>query len=396
MEVTTAAGARALLLRDAARPLVAWNLRLATGSWHDPPGRSGMAHVLEHLTFVRTRRHGRGGHGAAIQARGGYVNAKTSADWTKYQYGITPDLLDLVLQWEIERFSDSIAMATGADLALEQDVVLNERRQRTEGAAYGDALEILVSHLFGPDSGYHRLPVGHPREVPVISLDEAREFHAKHYVAARVNLAIVGDFAPDAIAERVRDLLCVFGSGGSAPAVGGSGPVATHRITVETPLKPKIFAGYRLPPEGSREFELARLAAYALGRGSSSMLNRQLPEASSIAVKTMGRAHDSSIGVIELVPRDGVSADQALAALDRVIATGEPDLARAKAMYLAGRMSDDDSFMNRADGVSLAMQLGIAHGEHDRAVETATAEDLRHGIALWHQPGHRIEVVYAR
>jgi zinc protease len=404
--VTSASGARAALIHDASYPLVALNLRVAAGSADDPAGRSGMAHLLEHLMFSRTARHGRGGHFRLIESLGGYVNAKTSADWTMYTHGITPDLLGLVLALETERFTETVPMLAPADLATERQTVLNERSQRMDGP-YGRAIEHLAAALFPAGDGYHRLPIGQPDDLKELSLDECAVFHRDHYTGSRVNLSIVGDFDPERSSEPVQNLLSAFSARRltTVAMTAGTPVIATSRQIIGHSGKSKIFLGYRLPPEGTWEFELARFASLFLGRGVcawlASALTRHSRMASSLTVKTMGRSRGPSMGVIEI----GAAAEpsRVIGALDEALdaacdgAVGKRDLDRAVAIYRSGRLADDDSFMRRSEGYSLAMQVdGEAgqHMRHDDAIFAATVDELRHGIAFWRQPGQRAEVIY--
>jgi zinc protease len=431
-------GASASLVPDHSQPLVAVSLRLSAGSRDDPAGMSGMAHLLEHLMFSRTRRHGRGGHHRLIESAGGYVNAKTSADWTKYVHGIGPDLLAMVLDLEAERCGDTPAMLTEADVDIERKVVVEERAQRMDAVAYGDAVELVVSRLFPTTSGYHRLPVGIPAEVETIGVDDCRRFLADVYVAGRANLSIVGSFEPDQIADKVMGLLTVFNAGALAQSMPTGAPhsaavptQAPHsdvvptqaprpdaantppaaqpgRVEIQGRAKPKIYLGLLLPSEGSIEFELARLAAFYLGRGLASLLPDRLVRgglASGVSVRTMGRIGGPSIGLVELSPAGTVAPDDLIVAMDAALhdtvqAGPEPaGLQRARAIYRAGRLADDDSLMTRSDAYTLSMQKwGSARDymRHDETIFAATPRDLHRGLRLWDQPHQRVELIYTR
>lgn len=404
------AGGKAALIRDSARPLVSTSMRFAAGSRDDPAGRSGLAHMLEHMMFCGTRRFGRSGHLKAIQALGGFANAKTSADWTKHFHVVSPDLLGVLLDLEMERLADAPGVMSAAALDIERDVVLNERNQRMESVPYGTATETLLSRLYPPGSPYQRLPIGRIEDVRRIGLDDCLRFHADNYLAPRVNLAIVGDFDPDDVTGPVADLLAVLGPG--APAVHQptlSEPPPTDRVVLRCSFRPKIYLGYLLPPADSWDFELARFAGLFLGRGVSARLPdrlvRQGQVASAVTVKTMARAADRSVGIIELVPADGVAPADAINALDRVLAEAlddglaAADLDRAKAVYRSSWLADDDTFVGRSDSLSLAMQLtGSAemYLRHDARISAVRLDELRQALQHWHQPERRVELIYAR
>jgi predicted Zn-dependent peptidase len=409
LPISTPAGARAVLIRDPARPVVAVSLRFSAGSARDPAGRSGLAHVLEHMMFAGTRRFGRGGHATMIEAIGGYVNAWTSADWTKYVHVVAHDLFPVFLELEAERLTQTPEAMTEAALAIERDVVLSERRQRMESHPYGTAIETLVSALYPADSPYHRLPIGAVQDVRRIGLSDCLAFHAENYTAARVNLAVVGDLHPEDAASRVAALLDVLNpmTGAPGPAAAASTLPQTRRIEVRSSFRPKIFIGCLLPTAASWDFELARLAGLYLGRGLSARLPDQLIRreqvATAVMVKTMARAADSSAGIIEIVPAGGVRPDELIARLDAAIeqpAGGDltdVDLQRAKAVYRSSWLADDDTFTGRSDSISLAMQLTGSAGSyltHDARISTVQLDELRGAVAAWHQPGRRVELIY--
>lgn len=401
-------GAVAVLQRDPAQPLVAVSLRVAAGSRHEAPGHSGLAHLVEHLMFARTRRHARGGHHRLIQSLGGYVNAKTSADWTVYLHGVTPDLLDLVLDLERERFADAAVMFAPEDLGAERDIVLSERRQRMDSDPFGRAIEHLTAAVYPAGSAYHRLPVGWPDDLAGLTVEECRDFHDRHYVAPAVRLALVGDFDPDRVAGSVAGLLEVFAPGEPA-GVPPPQPVLrrTERRVVTNAPRPRVYLGMPLPPEGSWEFELARFASFYLGRGIGASLPEQLIRrrrvAAGVTVTTMGRARGSSLGVIQLVPGGGVDPLDLVTACDEVLSGlldgGVPqgDLDRARAVYRSARLADEDSFMRRGDDLSLSLVLGgppRQRLEYDARVDDLTPGDLGAALADWYQPERRAELVY--
>lgn len=409
--LTSASGARAILVRDDSRPLVATSLRFSAGAAQDPPGRSGLAHLLEHLMFGGTRRFGRNGHIKMIQSMGGYANATTSADWTRHYHVVPPELLTIFLELEAERLVDAPAMMTEAAVRQEQDVVLGERRQRIDSVPYGEATETLLAALYPPQSRYHRMPIGSATEVRQLELGDCQAFHAGYYTGERANLAIVGDMRPEELAGPVTALLDVLG----APPVRAAGDRQavsawlgkTSRIEVTSGLKPKVFLGCLLPPSVSWDFELARFAGLFLGRGLSARLPDRLVRrdqvASAVAVKTMARAADASAGIIEIVPVDGVTPDEVIARCDAVLAdvvAGHLDaaeLARTKAVYRSSWLADDDTFTGRSDSLSLAMQQdgsAASYFGHDARISAVTLDELRGAAGCWHQPDHRVELIY--
>ncbi|HET8659765.1 MAG TPA: pitrilysin family protein [Micromonosporaceae bacterium] len=405
---SSAGGARAVLVPDPDDTLVAVSLRLATGSRHDPRHASGLAHVLEHLMFRGARRTGGGSHSHDVQAAGGYVNAKTSADWTKFIHVVPPELVAMVLDLEIERFTGAAGRFDPTDLDREKQVVLSERHQRMDGAPHGTAVERLVAALHPAPSAYHRLPIGVPEHVRAMTVDDCRRFYDDHYVAGRVNIVVAGAVTP-AVSDHVARLLDAFPAGpaGSVQPVVAAQP-EPETIRLQAPGRPRVYLALPLPPEGTWPFECARLAAFFLGRGMAcrlgERLGRQLGLTAAVAVRTIGRAYGSSVGVVEATPADGVPPEKVVAAVETAIAEvvdgalDERDLRRAKAVYRLGWLSDMDSIDRRSDGLSLALQLTgsvDAYLRHDERIAAVSLADLHGAVRLWHQPPRLVELVYS-
>lgn len=410
MAVSSPGGARAVLVPDPDDTLVAVSLRLSTGSRHDPRHASGLAHVLEHVMFRGVRQASGGSHSHDVQAAGGYVNAKTSADWTKFIHVVPPDLVAMVLDLEIERFTGAAGRFDPVDLEREKEVVLSERHQRMDGAPYGTAVERLVAALHPAPSAYHRLPIGVPEHVRAMTADDCRRFYDDHYVAGRVNIVVAGAVTP-AVVDHVARLLDAFPAGAAGagqPAVPAQAEPETIRLQAAAPGRPKVYLALPLPQEGTWAFECARLAAFFLGRGMAcrlgERLGRQLGLTAAVTVKTIGRAYGSSVGVIEATPADGVPPEKVVAAVAAAIAEvvdgalDERDLRRAKAVYRLGWLSDMDSIDRRSDGLSLTLQLTgsvEAYLRHDERITAVGLADLRDAVRLWHQPPRLVELVYS-
>ncbi len=410
--LAASSGAIATVVSDAAQPLVAMSIRIAAGASCDPPGRSGLAHVVEHLMFSGTARHMRGEHIRTVQAWGGFVNAKTSADWTKYYHAVTPDLFGDLLDMERERFAETPEMMSACALDDERAVVLNERSQRMDNVGYGQAVETVVRELCAPSTGYHRLPIGTVADVKATTAEDCCDFQARNYTGGRVKVAIAGQCDFPAMTGKVMALLEAFPASQSADA--GGAPAASpalirRRLTIEGPRKTKVYLGVRLPAERTWEFELARFASFYLSRGTSALLPDSLVRrqgvASAVAAKTMGREFGPSIGVIEIMPAQSGDCEHTIAAVDAVIARAlacdldSAALERTRAMYRSAWLTDDDSVIRRTDALSLSMQLtgtADAYFEHDAKIRSLTAADLKTGLEYWHQPGARIELLCAR
>jgi predicted Zn-dependent peptidase len=312
-------------------------------------------------------------------------------------------MLPDILRLEAERFAETSCALNAENLAVERQIVLAERLQRITNKAYGDAYERIFGAMFPTGSPSRLLPIGLAADVQRISVDDCRQFIAAHYLASNVNVAIVGAVDPALIQRPLEELLGSFGPGhGPEPAVDEATAECSRQI-VPSHLDSKIFLAYALPPQGSRDYELARLAGYLLGGGATARLPLSVshgrPLVSAAVVKTFGRAHGSSVGVIECPVVAGVDRDAVVVSVDA--ATSRPatddELDRVKTSYLAERIGETDSIAERADGISLALQL---HGsprpffDHPAAVAAVTTADITRGLSFWAGSSRRFELVY--
>jgi zinc protease len=274
-------------LEDTSTPVVSFQMWVKVGS-RDEAGYTGLAHLFEHMMFNGSEHIGPEQHANLISARGGEVNAYTSNDRTVYFEDITRETLPLVIDLEHERLAHLDISA--ASLDRERQVVLEERRMRTEDVPAGRAYEALFALLW--QALPYRTPViGWRSDVEKASVEVCREFFATYYAPNNIVIAIAGDFdAADALARIER----TFGKLPRAeqiprnpteePEQRGERRAVVH-LDVRSPL---FAAAWHAPKTGSPDGEPLDVLSMILSDGRSSRLYRSLVHAAEIALSASG------------------------------------------------------------------------------------------------------------
>lgn len=356
-------GLRVVINPDHSAPVVAVNLWYDVGSRDEDAGATGLAHLFEHLMFQGSAHVGSGEHLAALQAVGGSVNATTWFDRTNYFEAVPTGALDLALWLEADRLATLLNALTQENLDNQRDVVKEEKRQRYDNVPYGDVIEHLVALGFPSGHPYGHATIGSMADLDAASLTAVRDFFATHYAPNNAVLTLVGDVEP---ADGFKRAAKAFGAIPSrevpvrppavtlAPHVG----VPTKTVTGHVPAD-AVYATWRLPARGTRDYDCCDLALAVLGDGQASRLYRRLVRDDGIAetagASTMGLIGGNSFGFAYARALPGVSPDaldEAMRAeIDAFGETGpsEAELQRAKAQYERSWLSELARFDSRAD-----------------------------------------------
>ncbi len=187
-------GLTVILHEDHALPTVVVNVWFNVGSANERVGRTGFAHLFEHLMFMGTRDVPNGQFDAIMEQVGGVNNASTSEDRTNYFETGPSNLLETFLWLEGDRLAHLPDDMTRAKVDLQRDVVKNERRQSFENQPYGMSTVIGLEQLFPPTHPYHHSVIGSHADLTAASVDDVKAFFRTHYVASNASLTIAGDF----------------------------------------------------------------------------------------------------------------------------------------------------------------------------------------------------------
>ncbi len=354
--------------------VAAVNLWYGVGSRHEVPGRTGFAHLFEHLMFQGSGNVVKGEHFEVVERLGGDINASTSTDRTNYYETVPEHALDLILWLEADRLATLRDGMTQEVLDNQRDVVKNERRQRYDNQPYGTALERILRLGYPEGHPYHHPTIGSMADLDAADLDYVKSFHKAHYGPDNCVLTIVSDLDPEDVLARVER---AFGHipardtvpeapDASLPAPLG-GPVRDS--VTETVPAAGVFAGYRVAPYGTRDFDVMHLASAVLGQGQGSRLYRSLVVDRPIAADDGGAAADilpfrytDSLLLVNMLAREGVSGDELETAMREEIAklaTGitEEELERARAVLERDHLQAISSPAGLADAIGSATQL---------------------------------------
>jgi predicted Zn-dependent peptidase len=272
-------------------PQVAVNVAYAVGSRMERPGRTGFAHLFEHLMFMGTRRAPEHAFDAWMEHAGGRNNAATHTDLTDYYDIAPPTALPLLLWLEADRMRDLGGQIDTAKLDLQRDVVLNERRQSIENRPYG-AEELELPKLLWPEGHpYHHPIIGSPADLQAASVADVKEFFARWYDPADASLVVAGDFDPVTTKQTIDRWFGTIPTHGKPADPGAPGfaeGMTTLKGVVRETLPDEVeLAKVTLAWQSPRQFapgdaELDLLASVLAG-GKASRLYRALVRDQKIA-----------------------------------------------------------------------------------------------------------------
>lgn len=394
-------GLEVVVIEDHRAPVAVQMIWYRIGAADEAPGKSGIAHFLEHLMFKGTATVGPSEFSARVAAQGGNDNAFTSWDYTAYYQRIASDRLGMVMALEADRMRN--LRLTGDDVRTEREVVLEERAQRTDsdpGALLGERMRAVL-FLNSP----YRLPIiGWKSEIAALSRDDALAWYSRYYAPNNAILVLAGDVTP----ERARALAeehygPIAPSGGIVPRSRPQEPppLAPRKVTLsdarvsQPALRRLYLAPARRPGDQKTGAALAVLASLLGGDGQTSVLAREMQFDAPTAVYTAayydGVAIDSGTFGIVVVPAPGVGLAAAEAALDRALAgflRDGPDpaaFARVKTLTRAGEIyqKDDVQELGNMYGRELVTGLSVQDvQDYPAIIDALTIDDVRAAARL--------------
>ena len=272
-------GLQVVLHRDPALPLVALNLWYHVGSKNESPGRTGLAHLFEHLLFQGSENVGTNDHFRYIQQAGGVANGSTWYDRTNYYEVLPTHYLDLGLWLESDRMSGFLPAITQEKLDNQREVVINERRQKMDNQPYGRAFERLHELLY-PEGHPYRWPViGYVEDLLASTIDDVRDFFSAFYVPSNAVLTLAGDIDYDHALSRIEHF---FGDvpAGRPAAPPGAPPAAREgerrEVQDDDVRLPRVYMAWCAPAYGDDGWYAADLLSAALCEGKSSLMYEDL------------------------------------------------------------------------------------------------------------------------
>jgi zinc protease len=406
-------GLRVVVSEDHSVPIVTVNLWVNVGSRHEVEGRTGFAHLFEHLMFQGSRNVASGEHFSALMAAGGRLNATTWFDRTNYFETLPRGAMDLALWMEADRHGRLLDAVNQENLDNQRDVVKEEKRQRYDNVPYGNALIDIYAAIFPKDHPYHHATIGSMQDLDAASVEDVHEFFRRYYGPNNTVLTLVGDLTPDegfAAAERYFGPLPASAAPPRSP-VEPMAPLAEpiRDEHLEKVPSDRLHVAFRLPVDDTPEFFACSLAMDILGGLATSRLYQRLVRreqtANGVSAVAMGLVDGVSLGFLGIDVADGCSPDVVEAAaceeLDRFAAEGptEIEMESAMAQTERGWLSSVASQEERADHIchhaTLQGDSGYINTYLDRVGEV-TAGQVQQAAARWLVPQSRAVVAYLK
>ncbi len=361
-------GLRVVLSEDHTAPIVAVNLWYHVGSGNERPGRTGFAHLFEHMLFQGSEHVAANEHFELIARAGGTLNGSTWLDRTNYYETVPSNQLALALWLEADRMGALLPGMTQEKLDTQRDVVKNERRWTVDNQPYGSWWEKLPALAYPADHPFHHSLIGSFEDLDAASLPDVSEFFATYYTPDNAVLSLAGDFERDDAVALIERFFGVIPRGSGKPPLGEMAlpPVfgaPLREVVRDNITLPRLYLAFRSPPFGSPEHYAASVCAAILGTRKTSRLQRSLIREKRIAAEASAFTFDLAKGadllVLDVLALPGVSPETLESAVmeevERIHRDGVTDeeVARAVALIETGWTLSMESATDRADKLSM-------------------------------------------
>ena len=319
-------GLTVLLNHDDRLPVVAVEVRYLVGSSHEVEGRSGFAHLFEHLMFQGSANYDEE-YFKPIERIGGGINGTTSNDRTNYYERIPREYLEMVLWMESDRMENLPPALTQAKLDNQRDVVKNERRQSYEDRPYGMFWLRAFEALYPKGHPYDHTPIGSHEDLTAASLDDVKSFFGTYYVPANAVLTIVGDFDRDGIKPLVQKNFGHIAAGKRAPRPAAPMPTLaedTHLVEKDEVKLPRVHFLWHTPALYADGDAALDLLSSVLTDGKTSRLYKPLVYEQKVASDVSAYQVSMAIGsfyVVQATAAPGKSLDDVISSLDTALQT---------------------------------------------------------------------------
>ncbi len=355
------------LSEDHSAPIVAVNLWYHVGSANEREGRTGFAHLFEHMLFQGSEHVGANEHFELVQRAGGTLNGSTWLDRTNYFETVPSNQLAIALWLEADRMGALLPAMTQQKLDTQRDVVMNERRWSVDNQPYGTWWERLPALAFPGTHPFHHSLIGSFEDLAAASLDDIAQFFRTYYTPDNAVLTIAGDFDPAEARVMVEKYF------GGIPRGAGKPPLPSmvvpprfggwrREVVEDDVMLPRLYLAFRSPPFGSAEYYAASVCGAVLGLRRGSRLHRTLVREQEVASEASAFTFDLSKGsdllILDVTARPGVSLELLEAAVsaqvDAIRKEGvtSAEVERAIALIETDFISAMQAASDRADKLS--------------------------------------------
>ena len=355
-------GLRVIIAVDRTAPVFGMSVTYNVGSRNERPGRTGFAHLFEHMMFEGSANVGKGEHYTLIFNNGGNMNGTTNEDRTNYYEALPKNQLDLALFLESDRMR--ALNVTESNLVNQRNAVQEERRLHEDNQPYGHA-NLDIDNLAYDNFAYKHSTIGEMSGLNAATVDDVKEFFRIYYAPNNATLTLVGDLDPAQALEKVKKYFGNIPSQPAPPPVDMTEPphYGKRTETIMDPLArtPLVLMAYHIPAGNTPDNYALRVLASVLSQGQSSRLYQHIVKdkqmATQVAAQADARRGPSMFYVYALL-RPGVKPEDCEKALRDEIAGVQKDgvtpqeIDKARIQFLRGQIQ------TRQTDLGTAMQLG--------------------------------------
>jgi zinc protease len=404
-------GLNVILHRDTSVPVVAVNLWYHVGSAHERPGRTGFAHLFEHLMFEGSKHVAEGEFDTLLEAAGGNNNGSTSSDRTNYIIDVPANALELALYLESDRMGYLLDTMTPALVDGQRDVVKNERRQSYENQPYGMASLALDESLWPAGHPYSWPTIGHMEDLTAASYEDVVDFFKLYYAPNNASLVLAGDIDLDASQALVEKWFGEIPRGADVVPVAPPAARLTQieRVTLTDRVRlPRLYLAWLTPAHFAPGDATLDVLASVLANGKDSRLYKRLVYDTQMAQDVTAYQASGALGSsfqIIATARPGHTAAELQSAIDEELERLKRELPTPREVERAlnqieasfyRRMESVGGFGGKADLLNayFASGGGPDFFAEDLARYTAlTPADVQSAALEWLPGGRRVELV---
>lgn len=400
-------GLRVVLNENHSAPTVAICVTYDVGARNEQPGRSGFAHLFEHMMFQGSRNLEKGDHFKLLSSRGGTLNGTTSSDRTNYYESLPSNGLELGLWLEADRMK-TLAV-TQENFENQRKVVQEEYRMRVSNQAYAEGLMRLHALAYGDYWPYAHDAIGSMADLDAAQLEWIQDFHRSYYVANNAVLSISGDFDPNTTMQLVEKYFSDAPTGKvptyAPPPISPQTALRAEVVEDVNARTPAIYTSWHIPPNRSAEHYALELATVILGFGETSLLHQTLVRDLSLASSAVSWTNDHrgpDLFTLRVVLSDGSEVEPTQKAADELVerlrTTGptaaELDKAknRLKSFFVFGLQDNISRAQQLANYELFYGDAAILNGELDRYL-AVTTEQVRAATEKYLTPTNKTVVV---
>jgi zinc protease len=327
---TLANGLDVIVHEDHHVPIVAVNIWYHVGSKNERPGRTGFAHLFEHLMFEGSEHHNTG-YFPPLQQAGALLNGSTNTDRTNYWEVVPTSAVDRALWMESDRMGYLLPAVTRERFETQRDVVLNERRQNYENRPYGMAIMAITSALYAADHPYSWMTIGSADDIRAMQLEDVQAFFRTYYHPSNASLVLAGDIETPRAFDLAEQYFGDLQPGTRPlPVIAAASLAREQRLVLEDRVElPRIYIAWLSPAMFAADDAELDLVADLLANGKTSRLYRTLVYERRIALDVSAHQHSRELGSFFLLAATAAPGqslaeiyEEIDAELDRLSATG--------------------------------------------------------------------------